>query len=49
MAAGEFGDAAAVYVEAQHLVAGTAEADGHGQADIAQPDDGNMPFHSIQF
>jgi hypothetical protein len=47
MAAGEFGNAAGIDIEPQHLVADAAEAGGDGQADIAKPDDGDMPFHSI--
>ena len=49
MAAGEFGDAARIDVEAHHLVADSTKADGDGQAYITESDDGDMPFHSMDF
>lgn len=45
----EVRDAAPIYVEATNLVTGPTETEGNWQADILQPENGNMPFHSIYF
>ena len=45
----EFRDASGVDIETQDLIAGAAETCRDRQADIAEANDGNMPFHSANF